>query len=182
MLVGVVWQCRKTKLLDLRACPLRANALIAARQFGLRAWNMNRWRSCRRCYRCWVKNSNPNRFMGACVDITVPRNTSLLRLKLDKFFEDQTSGLEIRDEAKVLSHNNRVDFETAIISRRNLNWPWRGNLESQFNWKSNLMPKCWDKNHAEKINNVVPRTMFEFARIAQDESLKCVARILAAVL
>ena len=33
------------------------------------------------------------------------------------------SGLEIRDEAKVLSHNNRVDFETAIISRRNLNWP-----------------------------------------------------------
>ena len=82
-----------------------------------------------------VKKLNPNRFMGACVDITVPRNTSLLRLKLDKFFEDQTSGLEIRDEAKVLSHNNRVDFETAIISRRNLNWPWRGNLESQFNWK-----------------------------------------------
>ena len=69
------------------------------------------------------ENLNPNRFMGACVDITVPRNTSLLLLKLDKFFEDQTSGLEIRDEAKVLSHNNRVDFETAIISRRNLNWP-----------------------------------------------------------
>ena len=55
--------------------------------------------------------------MGACVDITVPRNTSLLRLKLDKFFEDQTSGLEIRDEAKVLSHNNRVDsnFSGCII-------------------------------------------------------------------